>query len=871
LRGGRSHRLIAAVLFGIIADCNLVCADEIMIPAEVLPRDRSVDVVYRLDTPGNGDGILAIEWTDALGRLVERRKIPVRFKHTTTAAFRLDTRRAVALKNQLTAHLSFRGLTGAGAPDLRENDAQASFVAQPIERSWWDYQIIMWQKRTEEQYVALRALGITAGTVLANRGEQAADYVAKQIAPLLASNLRWYIENIATDFYSAYHRWSSDHPQNWRFLQTKEAYRANPADKTALVRDPSLSDPAWLRRIRERVFATVRSQRAYRPLYYSLGDETGVADVSAFWDFDLSSHSLRAMRRWLRQGYSSLSALNLQWNSRFTRWDDVMPMTTREAMRGADENFSAWADFKTWMDVAFARALGVGTQAVHDGDRSAYSAIEGAQIPGWGGYDYSRLARAVDAMELYDNGNNIDIAHSLNPKLAILTSHSSTGAGDIHQMWRELLIGSRGLILWDPNNAFVGEDGSRGASGERAGPYLAEVRQGLGALLINSTADQASVAILYSPASARTQWILDQKPKGDAWVERDAEAEYQDNAVRAATRIFVDLVEHTGVPHRFLSSEMVSRGDLTRGRYKVLMLPHAISLSEAEANQVRRFVELGGLVIADTEPGIFDDHSRRLTRPYLRDIFKDAAEERSEAISSVRGGGAVYFPITVGASKGDVPPCLDRRALDRMRRLLTTAGATPAFTLRSPAGDSATDVRSYVFRNGAVSILALHRDRCTAPGESNSAEQKATVDTPIRVKLAHRSFIYDVRARRPLGQTKEFDLVLGSVEPEILAVSSTPMPAVAISGPTHARLGDIVSLRFALAGPSAASLHILHVDVRDPAGKLLPHYSGNLLGPKRGSDRNLALALNERAGLWRIHATDVLTGSSAIWEIRVEE
>ena len=35
----------------------------------------------------------------------------------------------------------------------------------------------------------------------------------------------------------------------------------------------------------------------------------------------------------------------------------VVPMTTGEAMTRSDENFSAWADFKEWMDVAFAGAL----------------------------------------------------------------------------------------------------------------------------------------------------------------------------------------------------------------------------------------------------------------------------------------------------------------------------------------------------------------------------------------------------------------------------------------------------------------------------------------------------------------------------------
>ena len=155
------------------------------------------------------------------------------------------------------------------------------------------------------------------------------------------------------------------------------------------------------------------------------------------------------MREWLKSDYESLAALNRQWGTAFRGWDEVVPMTTDEAMSRSDENYSAWADFKEWMDIAFARALKSGTDAVHAADPGAVSAIEGAQIPGWGGYDYSRLATSVDAMELYAYGENIPIARSLNPELILLTTSFGSGPREAHRVWRELLRGTRGLILWD--------------------------------------------------------------------------------------------------------------------------------------------------------------------------------------------------------------------------------------------------------------------------------------------------------------------------------------------------------------------------------------------------------------------------------------
>ena len=73
-------------------------------------------------------------------------------------------------------------------------------------RAWDDYQIIEWQHRDAAQLATLKQLGVTAATVIANR-DGAGPPVRQQFAPMLATGLRWYIENIATDFYSAYHRW----------------------------------------------------------------------------------------------------------------------------------------------------------------------------------------------------------------------------------------------------------------------------------------------------------------------------------------------------------------------------------------------------------------------------------------------------------------------------------------------------------------------------------------------------------------------------------------------------------------------------------------------------------------------------------------
>ena len=576
-------------------------------------------------------------------------------------------------------------------------------------RAWDGYQIVQWQPRDQPAYEALKQLGVTAGKVMANR-DGTATPVAEQYVPMLAAGLPWYVENIATDFYSAYHRWFPDRPVNWRFVEAQRRLRQNPEDQSVFWRDPSFADLVWQKRIRDRLIATVHEESRFHPLFYNLGDETGIADLTAFFDFDLSPGSLEGMRIWLRQNYRSLDALNAEWGTHFVRWEDVRPETTRQAMRRTDDNFAAWSDFKAWMDVAFARALRMGTDAVHEADPSALAGIEGAQIPGWGGYDYSLLVDAVDVMEPDD----LPLAHSLNSRLITLTTSFGGAPKDIHAIWRNLLAGSRGLGLWDPKNAVVRDDATLGERGQAYADTFAEIRGGIAALLLASEPHLDPVAIFYSPASFRVQWMLEQRPKGDAWMNRDSETELHSNAARDAMWAYEHAVTHLGLQPSYVAS----LGDLRKRGFKALILPHAIALSADDARAVRDFAAAGGVVVADVQPGVFDSHGRRQPQPML----------------------------DPGVVRRIAPDALDTASL----------GVSPSVTLEA-AHD---DVTMHTWRHGEDTIIGVQRD--FAPNAT---------DETVVVNLPQPAEVYDLRRKQPLGRTGRVVLTLDAVFPALLSLA----------------------------------------------------------------------------------------------------
>ena len=606
----------------------------------------------------------------------------------------------------------------------------------PVDARWNEYQIIYWQRRTGPEYQALKSIGVTAAALPAHRAEPSS-LTDEDIAPLTSNDLPWYVENSATDFYSAYHRFLTGQPKTVEFLKAQAEHQKTPSSLAPFMRQPSLSDPKWLSDIRERMMTMVRTQKSYRPLYYSLGDETGVADLAAAWDFDFSPQSLSGMREWLHQLYPSVDALNAQWGTHFADWDSVTPDTTDAALKRSDDNFSAWSDFKEWMDESFARAIRTGTDAVHAADPNALAAIEGAQIPGWGGYDYSRLAHSVDVMEIYDYNDNVEIARSLNPSLITLRTADLNQPRLVPDIWRSLFRGMRGLILWDAKPSLVDVNGAASQVGQRAAPLLHELRE-LGPLFIASERRIDPVAVLYSPASFRVHWLLDRRREGTDWSKRKAETEYGENGYRSAMESYTRVLEHRGVQPRYVTEDMIAK--LQAQGIKVLILPHAIAMSREAADAVAAFAKDGGTVIADEQPAVFDRHGRRLPQSYLAELFSGSSNARGAYL--------------VQARSDDFPGIVAR------------AGVAPEFAMTGSNGAPTRDIETYRFQSGNRVLLALLRDRTAPPG-----------DEAITLALPRSFDVRDLRAGRELGRSTSISLNVKAGEPIILSLSDMPAAA----------------------------------------------------------------------------------------------
>lgn len=838
-------RVAAVLLLAAIASPS--SADTLSLPG-VLDRSGAATALWRIDPPISTDATLTVQWTDTEGRLVEHQVIPVP-AGATTVPIALDLRRALTRHNALAGELDVSGTT---------RHVRADFITPPTRphgpAGWTDYQVIMWQEGGAARAAGLRRLGLTGGMVMADRDGTAAAATARRTQILGQADLSWYVENIATDFYAAYHRWQPGKPVTWLYDETRRLQAQDPTDAAGYTRVPSLSDPAWMERIRVRLGEHVRAHGPNRPLYYSLGDEVGISDLTAFWDFDLSPESLAGFRDWLLAEYDSLAALNRQWGTEHATWAQVMPMLTDAALRRSDDNFAAWSDFKDWMDEAFARALRVGTDAIHAADPSALSGIEGMQVPGWGGFDYTRLAHTVDLMEAGNSGHNVEIARSLNPALIVVSTSFGQGAEQLRELWRQVLLGSRGLILWDGDGDIVTEDGQFGPRGRDLAPAIAELRNGLAVQIGAAVAPVDPVAVLVSHPSFRVHWLLERRADGIPWQTRDAETEHENpTADRRSLPRTMQHLTGLGIRPRFLSPKLLGAASGAKSLFaegvRVLILPQTIALSDPEAASVRDFVAAGGLVLADGPVGLFDGHGRRRPVPVLEGV----AIGRPSALATTAPVGATARSLASGAaSPGTGPDPTAARA--ELAGLLRAAGVVGGPALQAADGRPAMGAELRRFQVGGVRLLSV------------MAALESTPE-PSTLILPSPTWVSDLRRGGPAVLTDRVAVSLPADGPLLLALSPTPPRKPMLSAPNTADVGTLVPVQLALVPPSgggvaAGTTHVLHVEVTDPLGQVRDRLTENVTVGTGPTPWLLRLALNDPTGQWVVRATDRLGGGS---------
>lgn len=512
----------------------------------------------------------------------------------------------------------------------RQLSAAESFAPRP----WTDYQTIMWvgdsawknPDKVPLFFQRLREMGITTAMV---HGDG-------DLKPLLENKFPYYVENMVNKGLCL--KWSSN-VRDWDAMVT--AWAKGGRQASAFVRDYCLDDPAWRTWGRQQMEMLVKKNAPHHPLLYDLRDELSTTISANPFDYDFNPIALKSFREWLQMRYSSLEKLNAQWETAFSRWEEVMPFSTDQVKnrmsgggalpRGNPDwqalaatkfeaeaarkdvtrwNFAPWCDFRTYMDLSLARALDDFRQTAHKLDPATPVGIEGTQMPhAFGGYDLWRLSQVLDWVEPYDIGNSREIFGSFMPGKPILCTVGEQNARQAQRrLWHLLLEGDKGCIIWWSEDCldWKSADYSLTPRAKELAGVLKQMTGPLARTVLQGRREFDPVFILYSQLSIQITWLMESTVDGSTWQRRFSSFEASANRHAKVRNAWLKALQDRGYSPQFLSSEQLKGWTPPSGA--VLVLPQTVALADAEISEIKRLQADGVTILANGQPGAFDDH-----------------------------------------------------------------------------------------------------------------------------------------------------------------------------------------------------------------------------------------------------------------------
>ena len=269
-------------------------------------------------------------------------------------------------------------------------------------------------------------------------------------------------------------------------------------------------------------------------------------------------------------------------------------------------------------------------------------------------------------------------------------------------------------------------------------------------------------------------------------------------------------------------------------------------MSDVEAERIRAFVESGGVALADTPPGVFDELGRPRTNPPLSDLFtgwtpqeaQPASAEGSEAGASSETGPRAFL---LNRSFGEEPAVDIRTAVEDV---LGRAGCAPAFRIDS---DTAFDGERFRYRFGEAELFAA----LTSPTRAGRAK--------YRIAIPESACVYDLwtglEVRRPgriAWRAAAGEVALFSALPYRVTEVHAVAPNTVRPG---TRLNVAVEIR---AEERAPGTHLVHVHAAAWRPHALLRQDACVRG---GPGATYSAGADEPPGFYKVVVRDMLTGS----------
>jgi hypothetical protein len=245
---------------------------------------------------------------------------------------------------------------------------------------------------------------------------------------------------------------------------------------------------------------------------------------------------------------------------------------------------------------------------VHEIDPGIRASISGTQIPtAHNGCNWYEIDQQIDYLQPYSGGNQDAMHYLFRPGMTItgFTGYGLVGSDAQYEQWHRLFYGHTGAsIFW--HYTLFNPDLTLSEQGKALSEAFGKLQSGIGRVFMNSTVREDGVAIHFSMASIRGAWITDGKISAGLGNSNGTSKNFRELMKRRDA--WAKELERQGVQFRFLATPQIEAGMLDK--YRVLILPYSIAISDKEAREIERFMDRGGMVYGDDQTGRMDERCR---------------------------------------------------------------------------------------------------------------------------------------------------------------------------------------------------------------------------------------------------------------------
>ncbi|MBR4220192.1 MAG: beta-galactosidase [Victivallales bacterium] len=706
---------------------------------------------------------------------------------------------------------------------------------------------------------------------------------------------------------------------------------ASPADG---IRRQCLNDPAVRKLLVETTRNNAEEHKPVGPFAIGITDEAFISSHHKQTEYCFCDICKAKYRQWLQKHYKSLEALNRQWGTAFTSWEEIHPARSDDVRGKA--NYAPFVDFRTfmtdvWIDVC--RLVSDTYRSVQPGVPIGHTNTFG--ITPFCGNDYWKLATQAgfgwqqeysEAIKITAHKAIFEIWRSFTPEdypnYGWLGYNHSKEAAD-YECWWLAFHRSRGVSYFAINSLDMDRMTSWALShptlahtgfGDAVAASAADLRNGLGKLLMEYKRERPQVALLYSHPSALVAWCesTTDLPEPKEGADADSYGSYFRSAFN-----FRQHIDNLQLDADYVAKEQILAGDGLKGR-KILFLPFTVAFDRALEAPLLKFVEDGGILIADIRALRTDEHGTPFPLDDNQPLLKLFGVKRTPETT------VTYKQSTVTIKDLESRIDLQNAKLSCMDwETITAAGAEPWATHAN--GTPAIFTRNYGkgitcylnFRLAdydAISLVFLQILTKTVgiaphveakwPVDPNGSAANWPIDlskgTPFPKAVEVNTFqagensvygiicdfrrmnapqkmdllfyknvhLYEARSRKYYGYASSLSNV--ELAPgQALVFSALPYTVNGITASFAEKEPGMLSIEAAVQASKKPGKHVLHLAITRPDGTSTRNLSFNMVANDGIGETIIPIGLNRMSGKWTAIITDVLTGvrCTTTWQL----